>query len=71
MTNSVISPDIFLFVVPSLLREISCSSPCGLINIPEESIKRDQQPVKDGVLDVSRRSWQPWLFLAAGFEGPW
>ena len=71
MTHRIISPDIFLFIVPSLLREICCSSPCGLINIPEESIKRDQQPVKDGVLDVSRRPWQPWLFPAAGFEGLW
>lgn len=44
MTKGIISPDIFMFILPFLLREICCSSLCGLINIPEESIKREQQP---------------------------
>lgn len=49
MTKGIISPDIFMFILPSLLREIGCcSSLCGLINIPEESIKREQQPRKGG-----------------------
>lgn len=65
MTKGIISPDIFMFILLFLLREICCSSLCGLINIPEESIKREQRPGKEGVFDVSR------LFPAAGFEGAW
>lgn len=69
MTKGIISPDIFMFILPFLLREICCSSLCGLINIPEESIKREQRPGKEGVFDVSSR--QSRLFPAAGFEGAW